>query len=281
VKGSVPADWARELRKIAMTLKWRRRVHHHATWPLLTIALLSACGGGGLLAVLQIITPLGGVWRVAPVSKEEMQFNNGVDSSLFTSQLNVTATITTANDVCDGGFDPAGTDVDVEGTLDNGDLVLHLPGNANTCLQGTFTDLITLEAGPPGPGLGTQSYINDRVAVEMDKGLWVSTGGAQLKLKFTEPGSVDNDGFSSVIGCVVSPPDQFNSNDINNPSSEMDGFNTATRAKPTVPEIKSILTGLTLFTQVVFQDGGTLKLLDSNGDSVTLHREEDTTTTCP
>ncbi len=262
-----------------MTLKWRRRVHRHTIWPLLVIGLLSACGGGaGLVAVLQIVTPLGGSWAVVARPNEEADFDSSLDAlTLFTSQLNVNLELKTDDAICGG----PGANIPLEGTLRNGDLVLHLPGNANTCMQGTFTDLITLEAGPPGQA--TQPYENDRVDVQMDLGLWVSTGGGQLKLKFTAPSSVDNDDPSPVVGCVVSvnPPDEFDSDDINNPSSEMDGFDTGTRDNPTIPEIKSTLNGLTLFTQVVFQDGATLTLLDSNGDSVILHREEDTTTTCP
>lgn len=267
-----------------MTLKWKRLVHNQFIWTLLTISLLSACGGSGgsaFVAVLEIVTPLGGSWAVVAKPNEELVFDSNLDApALFTSQLNVNLELTTGEAICGG---PA-ANIPLVGTLINGDLVLRRkdpPNNNSTCMEGTFTDLITLEAGSPGQA--TQPYENDRVDVQMNLGLWVSTGGGNLKVKFIEPFSVDNDDSFRVAGCVVSanPTDKFDSDDINNPSTEMEGFDTGTRVKPRIVEIKSILTGLTLFTQIVFQDGATLTLLDAQGNSVTLHREQDNTTTCP
>ena len=109
-----------------MTLKWKRRVHHHATWPLLTIALVSACGGG-LLAVLQIVTPLGGDWLVDPLSDDEkLDFNSNLPEDVFfSSKLSVTAKVTTITDVCGGGTVSPAPEVDLVGTLENGAVVLR------------------------------------------------------------------------------------------------------------------------------------------------------------
>ena len=261
-----------------MILRWRRRVSRHAYGPLLIAGLLSACGGSAIVALVQIVTPLGGSWNVSGTDEALDLNNNPLGTVMFESSLNVTATVTTASDVCGGGLVSGGSEVDLEGTLDNGDLVLHQIGSSSTCLQGSFTDLRTLEAGPPGGS--TQSYQNSRVDVQMSLGLWVSNGSSQLKLKFVGPDSVDNDvsGLSAEIveGCDVSNPSL-----VVKFEGEMNGFNTITNAKPSIPVLTEISGGLTRFTDVIFEDGATLSLLNASGQPVTLHREPDTTTNCP
>ena len=268
-----------------MIFRCRRRVF--ACWPHLLFGLLSACGGGAaVIAIVSVVTPLAGDWKVSDT--EKLNFDSVPPEVVFfglqLGEVNITATVLTATNVCGGGFALAtgGTNVPLVGTLDNGVLMLRRedsPNSTNTCLQGTFTDLRTISAGPPG--LPTMLYQNDRVDVQMDLGLWVSDGNAPLKLKFNEPfGILANNNSAFFEGCVVSvsPPDLFDSDSSN---EDMNGFVTATSAKPTIPEVRSKSSGLLLFSQVIFEDGATLTLLNSSGEPVTLHRKPDTTTTCP
>lgn len=253
----------------------RRREYRHTYWPLLIIGLLSACGGGtGIVAVLQIVTPIAGNWAVNGTPIEELNLNQAQpDAVFFNSNLNVTAELTTQGD-CSTVPE---NNLPLVGTLINGDLVLRRanPANSPTCLQGTFIDLITLEAGPPGQP--TKLYENDRVDVQMGLGLWVSDGSGQLKLKFESPSSVDNDdNFNFVDGCDVS-----SGSGVTFDSDDMRGFDTTTRAKPTIPEIRSSIGGPILLSNVVFEDGATLTALNSSGQPVTLYRQPDSTTTCP
>jgi hypothetical protein len=135
---------------------------------------------------------------------------------------------------------------------------------------------------PREPALYGRCFVRGVVIHDqMDLGLWVSDGNAPLKLKFNEPfGTLANNNSAFFDGCVVSvsPPDLFDSDSSN---EEMNGFDTATSAKPTIPEVRSKSSGLLLFSKVIFEDGATLALLNSSGESVTLRREPDTTTTCP
>ena len=258
-----------------------------ASWQYLLAGLLSACGGGGaIVAIVSVVTPLAGQWNVSDTDLERLNFDKVPAETVFfglqLGEVNITATVTTATNICGGGFAPGGTNIQLVGTLDNGVLMLRRqdpPNNTSTCLQGTFPDLRTIAAGPPGQP--TLLYQNDRVDVQMDLGLWVSDGNTPLKLKFNEPsGTLENNSSAFVEGCVVSvsPPDLFDSGSNN---EEMKGFDTTTNAKPTIPEVRSNPGDLLLFSQVVFEDGATLTLLNSSGESVTLHREPDTTTTCP
>jgi len=263
-----------------LILKWKERIRARG-WQLVFVVLLSACfGGAGVVAVVQIVTPLGGSWFVDPaIDAEKLNFNSNLPEKVFfSSELNVTARVTTRSDVCEGGFDPLGTEVDLVGKLVNGVVDLRRADSADgspNCLEGKFTDLITLEAGPPGsPAL---KYQNGRVDIQLLIGLWVSDGATPLQFKFTEGSSVDNNDVTQEIrGCDLTaiPVVKF--------IGTMNGFDTNTRSKPTIPELRSDDgDDLLLFSQVVYEDGATIKLLDALGDSVTLHRVEDTTTVCP
>ena len=261
-----------------MFLRWRRREYRHPYWPLLVAGLLSACGGGvGIIAVLQIVTPIAGDWEVKnPITL--LQFNDR-PNDLFNTMINVTARISTDSGVC--SEKPNATDIELEGTIDNGALVLRrvdAPNNTTTCLQGTFTDLITLKAGPPaGTILEYENTLG--VVVNMDLGLWVSDGSGQLKLKFIQPSNdVGNDEARPVSGC-----DWSSGSGVRFDSDDMNGFNTITRAKPTIPEIRSSIGGPILFSNVVFEDGATLTLFNvAFGERVTLHRQpDDPETPCP
>ena len=109
----------------------------------LAAAGLAACGGG-LLAVLQIVTPLGGQWSSAGFTTTIQFTNLQPATQVFLSRFDVTATIDSDDGVC--GATP-GNPVDVLGTLDNGSVVLRpvAPANAPNCVQGSFSDLRKLD----------------------------------------------------------------------------------------------------------------------------------------
>ena len=263
-----------------MILKWKERIRTRGC-QLVFVVLLSACGGGaGVVAIVQIVTPLGGGWFVDPaIDAEKLDFNsNPPEKVFFSSELNVTAKLTTTSGICGGGIDPVVTEEDLVGKLVNGVVALRRSDSADNspnCLEGRFTDLITLEAGPPGSP--TLKYENGRVDIQLLFGLWVSDGATPLQFKFTEGDSVDNnDDTQEIRGCNLTaiPVVKF--------IGTMNGFDTNTRSKPTIPELRSDDgDDFLLFSQIVYEDGATIKLLDALGDSVTLRRIEDTTTVCP
>lgn len=228
---------------------------------------LAACGGGELLALLQIVTPLGGAWSSGTTS---IQFTNLQPATqVFLSKFDVTATVNSGDGVCG---DTLNNGVNLVGTLDNGKVVLRpaAPAGAANCIEGSFTDLRKLDA----VALGAQparSYTNSRVDVQMQQGLWVSESGT-LTLKFNAPLSVDNftgANTETVTGCDVSIPAAKV-----NFAGDMRGFVVATLSRPVIPELVNPLNNLQKhFTQVEFVDGATLRLLNAGGLLMTLKRQ--------
>lgn len=228
---------------------------------VLTAALLVACGGGELFALLQIVTPLGGSW--SDDNTESLFFSSPPEADqMFASTLTVTATVTSSKGVC--GATAGNPVADVPGTLDNGKLTLRLNSVAAPCLEGNFTDLRRLESNAPVAPTPIV-YLNDRVAVNLPVGLW-STASGTPTLKFTTTFSVDNGQTTTVAGC-----DMTNSAAKVPFTGTLHGFNTTTLAVPIIPALDG-----TAFTQVQFVDGATLKMLNG-GQSVTLTRKVDPT----
>lgn len=227
-----------------------------------------ACGGGELLAILQIVTPLNGLWADGP--DDSIQFlTPDVNTQLFSSKLQVTATVRSASGMCG---DALGNGVDVVGTLDNGAVVLRPvnPANAANCIDGTFTDLRRLAVVAIG-AQPARSYLNSRVDVQMDVGLWVSESGT-LTLKFDGPASVDN--FTGANAEFVSGCNVSNLNAKVNFEGEMRGFEVATLKRPLIPELFNPLNNIEkYFTQVEFVDGATVTLRNVLGQSVMLKRQ--------
>lgn len=229
-------------------------------------ALVGACGGGEVVALLQIVTPLAGSWSNT-AGDETVSFQAVSPSDyLFQSKLNVIVQVSSKTGVCG---DTVGAGVSTTGVLDNGKLSVHLTGETSACLTASFVDLRRIDAIPAG-AVPALTYLNSRVDVGLDTGLWKSANNA-LILKFTQPSSVDNDSTAAVTGCDVS-----NTAAAVNFTGTMAGFNTTTLAKPLVPALVG-----TAITQVEFVDGATLKLLNGT-QSVTLTRRADpANTSCP
>jgi hypothetical protein len=244
-----------------------RRVARQVSGGVLTAALLAACGGGEIFAILQIVTPLAGQWNDTTFNESISFLTPPPDEQVFSSQLNVTAALSSASGVCG---DATNAGVDVAGTLDNGKLSLRLPGATAACLEGSFVDLRRFDAVAIG-AQPARSYFNSRVDVRLQTGLWVSDNG-QLTLKFEGPSSVDNNSSDpgNATGCDVS-----NTASKVRFSGTMSGFNTATLARPTIAELRNTVDTTLMFRQVEFVDGATLKLLNATGQSVTLTRKAD------
>jgi hypothetical protein len=233
----------------------------------LAAAGLAACGGG-LLAVLQIVTPLGGQWSSAGFTTTIQFTNLQPATQVFLSRFDVTATVNSTDGVCG---DALNNGVNLSGTVDNGKFVLRpiAPAGAANCIEGTFTDLRRFEA--VAVANQPREYTNSRVDIQLQIGLWVSENGA-LSLKF-DPGfeaeSVDNfPSTTPVTGCNVSNP-QAKVNFV----GEMLGFNAATLRRPYFPALTAPGPNPpTYFTEVEYVDGATLRLL-SGGLLVTLKRQ--------
>lgn len=238
-----------------------RRVVRQVSGSVLTAALVAACGGGELFAILQIVTPLGGTWVLegsTPADPKTIGFDDAESGDrLFSSKIEVNPTISVLPGVC-------ADNSALRGTLENGKLTLFptAPTSTIACLEGTFTDLRRLELTAPGQA-AKLVYLNDRVAVNLDTGLWASPNGTPT-LKFTATSTVNNGQTATVAGC-----------DVTNSAAKVAftgtlfGFNTTTLAVPTIPALEG-----TAFTQVQFVDGATLKMLNGS-QSVTLTRKVD------
>lgn len=233
-------------------------------------AVLAACGGGEILALLQIVTPLAGQWSDS-TSNESINFlTPPPDQAVFLSQTDVTASVSSATGVCG---DTTNASVNVVGRLDNGKLTLRTSAAASPCVQGSFVDLRRFDALALGAA-PARSYFNSRVDVRLPTGLWASANGS-LKLKFTDPFSVDNNALVDTTGCDVSGVTKVAF------KGSLQGFSTTTLARPTIAELRNTGTNALMFSAVEFVDGATLKLLNSIGQSVTLTRQADpANTTC-
>lgn len=252
----------------------RQRVARRVSGGVLTAALLAACGGGEIFAILQIVTPLAGQWSAG--GNESISFlTPDPDVQVLNAKVDVTAVVFSESGVCG---DTLGNGVNVVGTVDNGKAALRLPDAPSDCIRGNFTSLIRFDAEAVG-ALASRSYLNSRVDVRMATGLWVSENGL-LKLKFDGPSSVDNNSSDAdnATGCDVS-----NSAAKVNFTGTMTGFNTATLARPAIAELRNPVGNALMFSAVTFVDGDTLTLRNALGQNLTLTRQPDPApgTLCP
>lgn len=244
---------------------------------LCTAAVLAGCGGGELL-LLAIVTPLNGAWRVnGDVTQEGIQFTSpGPEVALFASQYPVEATLLNPSNFC-GLTDDGSGQLAVAGTYDNGRVVLHpVQQPASTCIDATFTSLIRLQASA-GAGRPARNYLNNRVDVQLDQGVWVSEGGA-TRLKFSTFISVDNNSQANQVQvCDRSPgvaPAVL--------AGLLDGYQEATNTRPKIAALTVNGQATPRFTQVEFVDGASLSLRSAAGQALTLRRQKEAAaTTCP
>lgn len=247
----------------------KRRVARQASGGVLSAALLAACGGGEIFAILQIVTPLAGLWSDG--SSERIQFLMPPPAvQVLNSKVDVTATVVSSTGVCGDTQGNGGDGVDVVGTVDNGTASLRLPGAQSDCVRGRFTNLIQFNAEAIG-SVAARSYFNSRVDVQMQTGLWVSENG-QLTLKFEGPSSVDNNSSDTdnATGCDVS-----NTAAKVRFAGTMAGYATGAGLRPVIAELRNAGTSAPMFSAVEFVGGATLTLRNAGGQTVTLTRRPD------
>jgi hypothetical protein len=254
------------------------RYFRHAGW-LGAALIASACGGGiGEVILAVVVTPLSGNWSDR-VNNEDLQFI-GLDPNqqLFSSKYPVQALVNSPVNFCDVADD--GTDqLQLEGTYDNGKVVLYAKNSAtkSTCIEGTITTLIKLDAPATG-ARPARSYVNSRVDVQLQLGLWASEDGS-VRLKFSNfnSSSIDNNNIDVPIrACDVSPG--ATSADLD---GLLSGYNTTTNAKPLIGALTPVGQTVARYSQIEFADGATLSLAKTAGQTVTLHRQREAApTTC-
>ena len=254
------------------------RGFRHAVLWLSCALLLASCGGAEVIALLAVVTPLGGFWRSDDATPQTIQLTVvQPEKYLYSAQLDLTADLVIASAVC--GPQPLSSSLDA--TLDNGKLLVFEQGSQRkkACLEGSFTDLRTLRMAATGqPAI---VFHNNRVDVAMDRGLWSTDGStAGLTLKFESPTSVDDNVQTDTRGCTVSAT--LSSTAF---VGRMQGFVESTGAVPRIPDLTKEGATDILFREVTFRDGAKLELIDnSTGKSVVLHRKQDPVvggTRCP
>ncbi len=236
--------------------------------------------GGGVVALLPFVTPVGGSWSLDTVpSTAVTDFAAGDESFninpkagqpyMLDSPLQVTGTYRsdTAATQCAGAADTA-----VEGSADDGDLVLRAAADpATVCLRGTFTDLATFRADDD------RVYRNSRVDVQLPIGVWVSDDGTR-RIKFTAPTSVDNGDTADVTGCDVAAGSAFEPITGTLQGLVPAGFPTP-GTPPRMAELKR--DGVTLYTHGVMLDGATFEFDAAGGAKVRLRRLASVVDACP
>lgn len=246
-----------------------------ASW--VAAMLLAACGGGEFV-LLSVVTPLNGAWRLNDdVTREGITIlSPDGEDQLFSSQYDVTANLLDPVDFC-GAQDDGSGQLAMVGRYDNGKLVLRAADAANrpVCIEGTISSLIRFDAVATG-ARPARFYINRRVEVRLDLGLWVGDGGS-TRLKFSSFFSVDNDTQGSPItACDVSPgraPAQL--------AGALAGFQSGTGTRPRIETLTEAGQATPRYTALEFVDGATITLRNAAGQALTLKRQRETApTTC-
>lgn len=233
-------------------------------------ALALGCdSGGGAGDVIPIVTPLEGQWVAS--DGEALQFDlfdgDNLGGDDFPTEFDVTATLLSANVDCADSTDEFG-DLALEGRIENGSFVLFAAGSDPRviCLRGSFVNLRALATEPVGER-PARLYLNSRVDVEMDRGLWIGSGEDLPRLLFFAPSGVNNDASEDVRGCDLAA-----SGDAVDFTGLMNGFDTNDDTPPFVPTLRSSASGRVLMSDVTVIDRDTISLVDARGRRITLSR---------
>lgn len=158
----------------------------------ITLALLAACGGGELLALLPYVAAIGGSWQVAGNNAERMQFNEfpiyGPGPYALTGSYT-----TTAKPACGAA---GGATAQITAKLDGNALSLFAAGNTTTpCLTGQSSNVTTLTLSN---GLTYRNDFNPDLA----QGMWVDVSDARNSYRFTFNGQQAIGNLTVLRGCT-------------------------------------------------------------------------------
>jgi len=212
-----------------------------------------------------LITPLEGAWISA--DGEEIGFSGGeLDSQNFPTRHDVTASIVNPVSTC--GVENGFSEIELQGEIDNGRLTLYVAGTEQQeiCLEGRFTDLRKLEIDGSDTTVA-RTYINSRVDVALEIGVWSDGADPETRLLFFSPNSVNNDFSETAFGCDLSEGAV-----LVDFEGELQGFGTATLTNPVISELNSSSTGVALYENVELIQRDRLSLLTSDGTQLLLNR---------
>jgi hypothetical protein len=184
------------------------------------VALVAACGGGGLLAALAYVGAIGGFWEageqvganwIRTDPAQTMSFDTqqpGGVNNLFADQVAeypvlLTSQATQCGDATNG--------LNLAARLDGTQMTLSVPNNAQlaNCLSGSFVDEQTIRLNTGGTGTLFRNALS--ISPQFDEGVWTNIDRTQQRLRFRDDAVVDGTGLFSQTGCEFSGNSQSGS----------------------------------------------------------------------
>ena len=167
-------------------------------------ALAAACGGGGIVALLSYVAPIGGSWQLDatpettvldPAAGESISFDfPATGTQYFESKYSVGGSYrSAAHPLACNALLEADLDVDIDGT----GLVAYLRGSSPRleCLRGTLEGAQTMR-------VGALVYRQPFFSPNLVPGTWVVVDDTTRHFKFSAPNFVGA-GTDALIGCQI------------------------------------------------------------------------------
>ena len=222
-------------------------------------AALAACGGGAV-ALLAYVAPIGGSWRLDGNADVRLNPDGDTTVLLFDPVFSAPATLLLAPPNKLGSC----SDGAVTWSLDHRDSSLLQGGVA--CAHGVFQDDGTIDFGG---GAILRNTLNFQP--QLDPGVWVDAADPAHRIKF-------NTQLDPFAGCEFKGATQTGtlgaiSITSSDPASGAPATIVFTIARAALPPEQ--------FSNGVFRGVSTMRLDSSNGGSLTLERRRDDTTACP
>lgn len=238
-------------------------------------ALAAACGGGGVIALLPVVGPIGGSWSLDSDNQPDFDFTPGetidvapTDASSYPTQsrYDVAGLYATRTGPCrtpdtDTDGDQVPDAVTVTGTIDDGRIVLRRTANtADECMRGVFADVRTIQRDGGG------TYRNGTTQLDLSTQFWVNADDASQRFIFTEGAIVGDDtGPLPVVGCRRIGSAQVAV------TGTIQGFDSQTNTGPLV----TLTIDNTTFRDGTFRGASEIRFVGSGSGALTLRRTAD------